>query len=62
VANPSKRYPWAVEMHIPAVDSWTPVAAYRDMDEAVMQAELMRKRCPEENKMRVRNIVAEQST
>lgn len=56
MANPSKRYPWSVEMHFPAVDSWQPVAAYRDRDEALMQAELMRKRAPEENAVRIRHI------
>lgn len=52
MANPSKQRQWVVEMYIPAVDKWFSLGAYRDEDEAEMQAELARKRLPKE-KLRV---------
>ena len=47
MAKPSKRYPWVLEVYVPALDKWYDVEAFRDKDEAEMQAQLKRKRDPE---------------
>ena len=44
MAKPSKRYPWVLEVYVPALDKWYDVEAFRDKDEAEMQAQLKRKR------------------
>jgi hypothetical protein len=46
MANPSKRYPWIVEIRL--TGKWWGMGAYRDRDEAEMQLKLAKKRQPDQ--------------
>ncbi len=46
MANPSKRYPWIVQMHASAIGAWLNVSAYRTEAEAEAQADFARKQAP----------------
>lgn len=50
MANPSKRYPWQVEMLSPTGSAlWFCVAAYRARDEAEASLRLWQQRAPQES-------------
>ena len=46
MANPSKRYPWIVQMFVPSLDQWFDIDAYSEQLVAQVLIKLARRRAP----------------
>lgn len=55
MANPSKRYPFVVEVHVKSIEQWISMGAFKYLDEATSNMNLYKSRVPE-GSFRVRDF------